>query len=118
MSLTFAASRHEADLKDDMPSIRSYLESVERQTLGIGVRIMLALLLVAAMGFVGKLYVVQEILVVLLLLAIPTVTVFVFVVAFILLQEGVRRAVLWAKSGVLRVVRVVIGFVGGAVNLS
>jgi hypothetical protein len=86
-----------------MPSIRSYRESIGiRRFLGIGVRIMLALLLVAAMGFLMKLYVVQEILAVLLLLAVPTVTILVFGVAFILVQEGVRRAVLWTRTGIVR----------------
>jgi hypothetical protein len=63
---------------------------------------MFALLLVAAMGYVRKLYMVQEILVVLLLIAVPTLTVFVFTVAFILIQEGIRRAVLWAKTDIVR----------------
>ena len=49
-----------------------------------------------------RLYVVQEILVVLLLFAASAVTVFVFAVAFILFQEGVRRSLHWAKTGVAR----------------
>ena len=92
-----------------MPGIRNYRESIEEQALGTGVWIKLALLLVVAMGFVRKLYVVQEILVVLLLLAIPIVTILVFGVAFILIQEGIRRAVLWAKNDAVRAVRMVVG---------
>jgi hypothetical protein len=49
-----------------------------------------------------RLYEVQEILVVLLLLAASAVTVFVFAVAFILFQEGIRRTLLWAKTRVAR----------------
>jgi hypothetical protein len=49
-----------------------------------------------------RLYLVQEILVVLLLLAASAVTVFVFAVAFILFQEGIRRTLLWVKTGVAR----------------
>jgi len=63
---------------------------------------MLALLLVAAMRLLTKLYMVQEILVVVLLLAIATVTILAFAVAFILFHEGLRRAALWAKAGVIR----------------
>jgi hypothetical protein len=47
-------------------------------------------------------YTVQEFLAVLLLLAISTATILVFAVAFILFQEGIRRAVLWVKTGVIR----------------
>jgi hypothetical protein len=61
-----------------------------------------ALLLVTAMGFAMNFYTVQEFLAVLLLLAVLTGTILVFAVAFILFQEGIRRAVLWAKTGVIR----------------
>jgi hypothetical protein len=60
------------------------------------------ILLVAGMGLSMRLYSVQEILVVLLLLAASAVTVFVSAVAFILFQEGIRRCLLWAKAGIAR----------------
>jgi hypothetical protein len=60
------------------------------------------ILLVAGMGLSMRLYAVQEVLVVLLLLAASAVTVFVSAVAFILFQEGIRRCLLWAKAGVAR----------------
>jgi hypothetical protein len=60
---------------------------------------MLALLLVAAMWFLTKIYVVQEVLVVLFLLAASMVTILVLAVVFILFQEGIRRAALWARTG-------------------
>lgn len=46
-------------------------------------------------------YLVQEILGVLLVLAILMGTLLVFAIAFILFQEGMRRAVRWARTGVV-----------------
>jgi hypothetical protein len=46
------------------------------------------------------LYILQEILVVLFLLAVLTVTILVFAIALILIQGGVRRAALSPKTGV------------------
>jgi hypothetical protein len=66
-----------------------------------GVRIVLALLLLAAIKFALRLYVVQEVLVVLLLVAITMMTALVFAVAFVLFQEGIRRTVLWARTSVV-----------------
>ena len=63
---------------------------------------MLALLLVAAIKLLTKLYMVQEILVVLLLLALSTVAILAFGVAFLSLHAGICRAALWAKAGVIR----------------
>jgi hypothetical protein len=85
-----------------MPGRRSYRENIGGQTWPIRVWIMLALLLVAAMRYATKLYVVQEILVVVLLVAFSTVTILVLAVGFILFQEGIRRAVRWAMTGPTR----------------
>jgi hypothetical protein len=49
-----------------------------------------------------NLYTVEEFLVVLLLLAVSTATILIFAVAFILFQEGIRRAVLSGRTGVKR----------------
>jgi len=81
---------------------RSHPESGGKQIWRVGVWIVPALLLVAAIRFLTKLYMVQEILVVLLLLAISTVTILAFAVAFLSLHEGICRAALWAKAGVIR----------------
>lgn len=81
---------------------RSHHESTGKQIWRVGVCIVPVLLLVAAIRFLTKLYVVQEILVVLLLLAASTVTILAFAVAFISLHAGIHRAALWAKAGVLR----------------
>jgi hypothetical protein len=81
---------------------RSHRESSGKQICGIGIWILLALLLVAAIRFLTKLYMVQEILVVLFLLAVSTVTILAFALAFISLHAGICRAALWAKAGVIR----------------
>ena len=48
-----------------------------------------------------NLYMVQEYLGVLLVLAVSTATILVFAVAFVLFREGIRRAVSGAKTGVM-----------------
>lgn len=48
-----------------------------------------------------NLFMVQEFLVVLLVLAVSMATILAFAIAFILVQEGIRRAVRWAKTGVM-----------------
>lgn len=85
-----------------MADRKSYQQSIGAQTWRIGVWITHALLLVAAVRFLTKLYIVQEILVVLLLLAISTVTILALAVALILLHEGIRRAALWTKIALIR----------------
>ena len=53
------------------------------------------------MGFEMNLYTMQEFLGVLLVLAALTGTILVFAIVFILFQEGRRRAVCWAKTGLI-----------------
>jgi hypothetical protein len=57
---------------------------------------------VAATGFSMNLYSILEYLELLLLLAVTTATILVLAVAFVLLHEGIRRVVLWAKTGDMR----------------
>lgn len=65
---------------------------------------MSASLLASELGFAMNFYTVQEFLAVLLLLAVLTAIILVFAVGIVLFQEGIRRAVLWAKTSVVRVV--------------
>ena len=62
---------------------------------------MLAFLFVAAMGFAGKPYIMQEAIVVLLLLASLMAAILVLAIVFILFLEGISRAVLWKKRAVV-----------------
>ncbi len=48
---------------------------------------------------------VQEVFVVMLLIAITVAALLLLLVAFVLLQEGMRRPVLWMKGGMQRVVK-------------
>ena len=68
-------------------------------------RIMLAFVFVAAMGFAGKPYMMEEaivlILLVLLLLASFIAAILVLAIVFILFLEGISRAVLWKKRAVV-----------------
>lgn len=83
---------------------QSHRESIDQQTLQIVGQVMSASLPTSGLGFAMNLYNFQEFLAVLLLLAVLTATILVFAVAFVLFQEGIRRAVLWAKTSVVRVV--------------
>jgi hypothetical protein len=51
---------------------------------------------------VVNLYMVQEFIAVLLLLAVSTATILGFACALVLFQEGIRRAVRWAKTSLVR----------------
>jgi hypothetical protein len=62
---------------------------------------MLPFLFVAAMGFGGKPYIMQEAIVVLLLLASLMAAILVLAIVFILFLEGISRAVLWKKRAVV-----------------
>ena len=59
---------------------------------------MLAFLFVATVGFARKLYIMQEAIVVLLLLAGLMAAILVLATVFTLFLEGISRAVLWKKS--------------------
>jgi hypothetical protein len=87
-----------------MPRERSHRDRIRVQTSRTRIRILLVLLLVtviAPMTF----YMVREILVGLLLLAVATLTILTFSVALVLSQEGILWAVFWAKTGVTRLAR-------------
>ena len=80
--------------------LNSSTNAQTRQIRGAVARIVITLLVLAAAGFTVKLYVVQELIAGLLLVAIAVMTVFVLSVGFLLFQEGIRRALLWRKSRV------------------
>ena len=63
-----------------------------------GLRILLALLCLAAAPVILRQYQVQEIFVALLALAFALVVLLLLVVAFVLLYDGVRRAAVWLKT--------------------
>jgi hypothetical protein len=95
-----SAAKRAADWHDEM-SEESYRTTIGRLIWRMGVAAVLAVLLLAALAF-GKMvyFMVQEALVVMLLIAITVVVLWLFLVAFVLFQEGIRRAVLWVKTGI------------------
>jgi hypothetical protein len=72
----------------------------------MGMAFVLALPLVAALAL-GKIvyFIVQEVLVVMLLTGVSVAVVLLLSVVFVLFQEGVRRAALWIKTGILRLAK-------------
>ena len=67
-----------------------------------GLQIALALPLVALMPFAMKQYVVQEFLVVLIAIVVVSVPALLLLVAFVLLQDGVRRAIRGLNTSLAR----------------
>jgi hypothetical protein len=98
-SLWLCCSKERPKLSDIMLG-RSYRKSIGKKPWRIRARIMLALLMVALVAFATNLYMVEEMLVVLLLLAVSTATILVFLIAFIPFHEGIRRTA--AKTGLIR----------------
>lgn len=96
---------NQPELRHSVLGKTSDRENIERQSWRIGVGIMPAILLVAALRFTAMRYVVQEALVVLFLVAASTGTILVLAVAFVLVREGIRRTVLWMKIGLVRLAR-------------
>jgi len=67
----------------------------------------LALPLLAALALDKKVYVymLQEVLIVKLLTAISVAAIMLLSVAFVLFQDGMRRVVLWIKTGILQLAK-------------
>jgi hypothetical protein len=74
-----------------------------RQTGWNTVSIILAALGVVAMWFGTGSYVIQEIVVVLCLVAISTVTILIFGVVFLLSREGILRTAFWVRVCFMRI---------------
>ena len=100
----FTAARPAADRRNKMPD-RNYRTTVGRMIWRMGVALALALQLLAALALGKKFYMVQEVFVVMLLIAITVAALLLLLVACVLFQEGMRRPVLWMKSGMQRIVR-------------
>jgi hypothetical protein len=85
----------------------SYRTTVGRLVWQMGLAAVLALQLLAALALGKRVYVymVQEVLVVILLIAMSVAALLLLLVAFVLSQEGIRRAALWMKTGVLRLAK-------------
>src|SRR5271170_2773026 len=83
----------------------NYQTTVGRMIWRMGVAVVLALQLLAALALGKRFYMVQEVFVVMLLIAITVAALLLLLVAIVLFQEGMRRPALWMKSGMQRIVR-------------
>jgi hypothetical protein len=81
--------------------IRS-LDRTERQTNRTLRQILFALVFAGLIGFFIRIYVVQEFLVMISVLALLTAAIFLFVVAIFLFYSGLRKLALWSKPGLAR----------------
>jgi hypothetical protein len=84
----------------------SYRTTVARLIWQAAVGAALASLLLATWAL-GKLvyFMAQEAIVAMLLIAILVAVIFLFLVAFVLFQEGIRRAILWTTTGIGRLAK-------------
>jgi hypothetical protein len=84
---------------------RNYRESIGKLPWRNVVWILPGLLMVAVMRMATNLYVVQEIVVALGMIALSTVAILAIAVAFLLAQEGIRRAAHFGKAGFILLVK-------------
>jgi hypothetical protein len=84
----------------------SYRTTAARLIWQAAVAVVLAVLLLATWAL-GKVvcFMAQEAIVVMLLIAILVAVIFLFLVAFVLFQEGIRRAILWTTAGIGRLAK-------------
>ena len=66
---------------------------------------MLALPLLAALALWKRVYMVQEALVVMLLVALTVAIILLLLVGFVLFQAGMRGAILWMTTGIARLAK-------------
>jgi hypothetical protein len=71
----------------------------------MGMAGMLSLALGVALVLEKKVYMLQEALVVMLLVAISVAVILLFLVVFVLFQAGIRQAALWLKTALVRLSR-------------
>ncbi len=84
-----------------------YRTTVGRLIWRIATAVVLALFLLPVLVFLTKEYMVQEILIVTLVVAISVAALLVLMIVFVLFQEGTRRAILSTKNGLLRLVKLI-----------
>jgi hypothetical protein len=100
----FMAARHVADWRDDMLE-RNFRTAVGRLIWQMGVTVALALSLLAVLALGKRVYMLQEALVGMLLIAISVAVILMLSVGFVLFQAGIRRALLWITTGMSRLAR-------------
>jgi hypothetical protein len=71
----------------------------------MGMALVLALSLLAALTLVKRIYMVQEALIVMLLTALSVAVILLLLVGFVLFQAGIRRAILLMTTGAARLAK-------------
>jgi hypothetical protein len=100
----FRAARQAADWRDDMLD-RHYRTAVGRLIWQMGVALVLALSLVAVLALGKRVYMFQEALVGMLLIAISVAVILILSLCFVLFQAGIRQAFLWMTTGMSRLAK-------------
>ena len=75
----------------------------------MGVTVALAFSLLAVLALVKKVYMLEEALVVMLLVALSVAIILLFLVVFVLFQAGIRQAFLLLRTGIVRLTRLTNG---------
>jgi hypothetical protein len=84
---------------------RNFRTAVGRLIWQMGVAVALALSLLAVLALGKRVYMLQEALVGMLLIAISVAVILILSVGFVLFQAGIRRAVLWIATGMSRLAK-------------
>jgi hypothetical protein len=71
----------------------------------MGVTVALALALLAVLALGKRVYMLQEALVVMLLIAISVAAILIFLVCIVLFQAGIRQVILWMTTGMSRLAK-------------
>ena len=98
------AARPAADWRDEMTD-RSYRTTVGRLIWQAGMAGVLTLSLLGTLALVKRVYMVQEALVGMLLIAMSVAVVLFLLVSFVLFQAGIRQALWWMKTGMARLAK-------------
>ena len=100
----FRAARLVADWRDDMLD-RHYRTAVGRLIWQMGVTVALALSLLAVLALGKRVYMLQEALVGMLLIAISVAAILILLLGFVLFQAGIRQAIQWMTTGMSRLAK-------------
>jgi hypothetical protein len=100
----FRAARQAADWRDDMLE-RNYRTAVGRLIWQMGVTVALALSLLAVLALGKRVYMLQEALVGMLLIAISVTVILILLLGFVLFQAGIRQAIQWMTTGMSRLAK-------------
>jgi hypothetical protein len=100
----FSAARQAADWRDEMPD-KKYRTAVGRLIWQMGVTLAVASSLLALLGLGKRIYMLQEALVGMLLIAISVAVILILLVAFVLFQAGIRQSVQWMATGMSRLAK-------------